>query len=709
MVINSGSNFYVKRNGQDRVAVTDTTSDFGAATNVRVQSNKAGSAYTWTFDDTGNLAAPGNVAATTYTGVNSNVILTTDISGTNSTVIFDAYNGMYFYWNGNVAGYTGFDGTNDYYLSPTGNTIIQSQLSVTGNISAVGDIVTTSNISAVNASYSGDVDANNILVAGVVSAGGTVTAAALTTSGSQGNISGANVVSAVTFTASGNINAANFFGDGGYLSNITANTGNVTFSDQIVIGTGISNLVSGLYLAPSSSSANAVQYLRVRGDVTYEPTHIHFDTGNNQYFNQFIGDDNKYVLLSNIGDIVIRTDDYAGNSAQWTFGTDGNLTVPGSINGLTNAYVSLNAFNNGDNPSIQLLNWDVANSAPSTLIAVDPNAFSIVANITGNTSYQWTFDNSGNLTLPANAIIKPASDDLTLDASAGNVYVKSKGHTFLFDANGVGRFVMPDQGKIAAYTQLSINVGDWANSAGSLWTFDNSGNLTLPANTFAVNYANGTPVTLGGGSAYANTVGSFGSDMGIGPNYALNDPAVLFSEDDMVIRTGGTAAAGSSNNGQMDIAASEVLNIGLAGNLVDATNITSYSSYIQFPYGGTTINAIAGSNYLTVDATAGLSYNGTPIGAAEAPFGLQASTFTATAGSRYGVDTNAAPVTATLPASPTAGDAIFFADAGGAYATNNFSVDPNGGSIMGVSDIMVVNTNNQNFGLFYNGTTWRTY
>jgi len=110
-----------------------------------------------------------------------------------------------------------------------------------------------------------------------------------------------------------------------------ANTGNVTFSDQIVIGTGISNLVSGLYLAPSSSSANAVQYLRVRGDVTYEPTHIHFDTGNNQYFNQFIGDDNKYVLLSNTGNIVINTDNYVGNSAQWTFDTTGNLTVPGNI------------------------------------------------------------------------------------------------------------------------------------------------------------------------------------------------------------------------------------------------------------------------------------------------------------------------------------------------------------------------------------------
>jgi hypothetical protein len=64
MVISAGSNFYVKRAGQDRIAVTDTTADFMAATNVRIQSNKSGSAYTWTFDNTGNVSLPGNVSAT---------------------------------------------------------------------------------------------------------------------------------------------------------------------------------------------------------------------------------------------------------------------------------------------------------------------------------------------------------------------------------------------------------------------------------------------------------------------------------------------------------------------------------------------------------------------------------------------------------------------------------------------------------------------
>jgi hypothetical protein len=48
------------------------------------------------------------------------------------------------------------------------------------------------------------------------------------------------------------------------------------------------------------------------------------------------------------------------------------------------------------------------------------------------------------------------------------------------------------------------------------WTFDGAGNLTLPGNTFSVNYANGTQVSLGGGSYgdsnVATLLSSFGSN-----------------------------------------------------------------------------------------------------------------------------------------------------------------------------------------------------
>jgi len=106
------------------------------------------------------------------------------------------------------------------------------------------------------------------------------------------------------------------------------NTGNVTFSDQTVIGTGDEYGGGGLYLAPGTNSSANLQFLRVRGG-DY-PTHIHLDTGNNNYFDQYFGADFRYVKLEANGNIVINADDDEGNSATWTFDTTGNLTLPGN-------------------------------------------------------------------------------------------------------------------------------------------------------------------------------------------------------------------------------------------------------------------------------------------------------------------------------------------------------------------------------------------
>jgi hypothetical protein len=49
------------------------------------------------------------------------------------------------------------------------------------------------------------------------------------------------------------------------------------------------------------------------------------------------------------------------------------------------------------------------------------------------------------------------------------------------------------------YTNLTVQGGNVTVAADLVtWSFDNTGNLTLPGNTFAVNYANGDPVSLDG-------------------------------------------------------------------------------------------------------------------------------------------------------------------------------------------------------------------
>ena len=103
------------------------------------------------------------------------------------------------------------------------------------------------------------------------------------------------------------------------------------------------------------------------------------------------------------------------------------------------------------------------------------------------------------------------------------------------------------------------------------------------------------------------------------------------------------------------------------------------------------------------------SLSGAPTILAEPAFSVKTTNFNVDAGSRYGVNTTSGAVTATLPAAPSAGDAVFFADAGGAYSTNNLTVARNGNTIMGSASDLTVSTNNESFGLFYNGTTWRLY
>lgn len=106
-----------------------------------------------------------------------------------------------------------------------------------------------------------------------------------------------------------------------YFGSGSANTGNVTFDNVTVQG------VNGLNLSAGTDFTADLAYLRVRaGDF---PSHIHLDTGNSQAYDQYFGDDSKYVKLElgDAGNVVIGT--YNGNTySNWTFGSDGNLTLP---------------------------------------------------------------------------------------------------------------------------------------------------------------------------------------------------------------------------------------------------------------------------------------------------------------------------------------------------------------------------------------------
>jgi hypothetical protein len=101
----------------------------------------------------------------------------------------------------------------------------------------------------------------------------------ITTTGnvSVGNIIATNIGNVSSINQDGNSSNV-LYGNGVFAAAGAASTGNVTFNDQIVIGTGTEDGSSGLFLATGPDGAANLQYLRVRGGDN--EAHIHLDTGN---------------------------------------------------------------------------------------------------------------------------------------------------------------------------------------------------------------------------------------------------------------------------------------------------------------------------------------------------------------------------------------------------------------------------------------------
>jgi|TARA_R110002020_G_scaffold180864_5_gene375595 hypothetical protein len=84
---------------------------------------------------------------------------------------------------------------------------------------------------------------------------------------------------------------------------------------------------------------------------------------------------------------------------------------------------------------------------------------------------------------------------------------------------------------------------------------------------------------------------------------------------------------------------------------------------------------------------------------------------TVQAGANIAANTNGAPVTITLPASPSLGDTVNFIDQGWDFNSNALTVGRNSSNIANASSDLVVNTQGAAFGLVYSGdaTTGWTY
>ena len=167
-----------------------------------------------------------------------------------------------------------------------------------------------------------------------------------------------------------------------------------------------------------------------------------------------------------------------GNISAPYFSGNGSLLTGIASYGNANVAANLAAFSNNPISTTGLVNT-------GTLSATG----NVVANAAGN-SWSWVTDTMG---FPSGASWR--SDRFSLDE-----YISSA-------VNGYMNFQTYDAASNLA-TELHMEHGlvhiNIYNGSLVQWEFDDTGNLTLPGNTFAVNYANGTPVSLSGTYGNAN-------------------------------------------------------------------------------------------------------------------------------------------------------------------------------------------------------------
>ena len=163
-------------------------------------------------------------------------------------------------------------------------------------------------------------------------------------------------------------------------------------------------------------------------------------------------------------------------SSNWNFGSDGGLVFPDGT-------IQNSAWNIGIQSSLVngaytlFLGTDGTINLPNSTTGEPLIQSTATIQILANTSY-FTFGTDGTLTVPADSTIKSASGNLNLFAT-NNVNIESKGHTFVFDTDTVGRFIMPPSGVIASSNTgngLNIFTGNIDTEAVSYT------HLTLPTN-----------------------------------------------------------------------------------------------------------------------------------------------------------------------------------------------------------------------------------
>jgi len=525
----------------------------------------------------GNANLGNLVTANFFTGNGS---LLTGITVSAGNTIVNGNSNVTVTANGNVT--TSVSG-NANILIVTGTGVnVAGTLNVTGN-ATVGNIVTSGS--------GGNVSNVNVISANTFIASGNITANNINTTGSGGNIGNANVISANTFTASGNITASNanlgnavtanfFIGSGANLTSLPAGNISGQVANSLIAGTVYTNA------QPNITSVGTLTSLAVTGNVT---------SGN-----------------ANLGNLV-TANFFSGNGSLLT-----GITVSAG-NSIVNGNSNVSVVANG--------NITMSSAGNANIVIVTGTGMNIAGtlNVTGNTTVSNLISSGSGGNISNANVISGNTFIASGNITAGNITTGAGAGGNITGANVISANIVT--------ATISANLG---NSVTANFFIGSGANLTsLPAGNISGQVAN----SLIAGTVYTNAqpnITSTGTlvNLTVSGNVALSGANVSLGAVGNLKITGGTAnyvlqtdgagnlswAAGASgsniSNGNSNVnipAANGNVNISSAGNanilIITGTgaNITGYAnvsgnlSVGNITTGGGTGGNITGANVISAN------------------------------------------------------------------------------------------------------------
>jgi hypothetical protein len=217
--------------------------------------------------------------------------------------------------SGNIIGTPGVTTLSGVTFSITDGSL--ATLTVSNSIIGTGFISLGGNITGGNINTGGTINSNSGINTGgnITAVNVTATGNIVTGSGSGGNITGANVISANTVaaavvSASGNITANYFIGNGSLLTGLPESYSNANVASYLLTNTG--NIAAGTFISNNIVSANTLTFSANAAQLVLQASNT------------------APVLQPNANvSFFIRTQD--AGTYQFEFDTDGTLTVPTAV------------------------------------------------------------------------------------------------------------------------------------------------------------------------------------------------------------------------------------------------------------------------------------------------------------------------------------------------------------------------------------------